>query len=66
MTKLKTHRGAKKRFRVTSKGKIKYKRAGLRHLLTGESRKRKRKLRKAGITTSEVMKRLKKTYLPYS
>ncbi|MBU2567405.1 MAG: 50S ribosomal protein L35, partial [Elusimicrobia bacterium] len=33
MPKLKTHSGAKKRFRFTGTGRIKYKKAGLRHLL---------------------------------
>ncbi len=47
MPKLKTHSGAKKRFKVTAKGKIKYKKAGLRHLLTGMSSNRGRKLRKS-------------------
>jgi large subunit ribosomal protein L35 len=63
--KLKTHSGAKKRFRITAKGKIKYKKAGLRHLLTGDSRKKKRHLRKPAIMEAELGKRLKNTYLPY-
>lgn len=45
MPKLKTNRGAKKRFRVTKKGRIKYKQAHRNHILTKKSSKRKRQLR---------------------
>ena len=48
MPKMKTHSGSKKRFRVTGSGHIKFKRAGLRHILTKMSTKRKRNLRKSG------------------
>lgn len=65
MPKLKTHRGAYKRFRITAKGKIKFKRAGMRHLLSGTSRKKKRELRKARILTDPIWKKLLKTYIPY-
>jgi len=46
MPKLKTNKGAAKRFRITKKGKIKRAKAGKRHILTKKSRKRKRYLRK--------------------
>lgn len=65
MPKLKTHRGAYKRFRTTHSGKIKFKRAGLRHLLSGTSRKKKRQLRKAGILADSNWKKIVKTYIPY-
>lgn len=42
--KLKTHSGAKKRFRVKSRDKIKRRQQGLRHLLKNKSSKRKRHL----------------------
>lgn len=42
--KLKTHRGAAKRFRAKPGGKIKRKKQGLRHLLECKSSSRKRKL----------------------
>jgi len=35
MPKIKSHRGAAKRFWVTATGKVKHKKTGLRHLLTG-------------------------------
>ena len=44
MPKLKTHRGAAKRFRKTAKGKIKRSHAFTSHILTKKSSKRKRKL----------------------
>ncbi len=42
--KQKTHSGAKKRFRVKSRDKIKRKQQGLRHILSNKSAKRKRQL----------------------
>ncbi|HHX14888.1 MAG TPA: 50S ribosomal protein L35 [Fibrobacter sp.] len=48
MPKMKTHSGAKKRFRVTGSGHVKFKRAGMRHILTKKSSSRKRNLRKPG------------------
>ena len=47
MPKVKTHSGAKKRFRRTATGKFKFARVFKRHLLTGRSQKRKRQLRAA-------------------
>jgi large subunit ribosomal protein L35 len=49
MPKLKTHRGAAKRFSVTGKGKIKRSKAYTSHILTPKTAKRKRQLRKAAI-----------------
>lgn len=42
--KMKTHSGAKKRFRLKPGGKIKRKKRGLRHILVNKSSKRKRHL----------------------
>ena len=42
--KLKTHSGAKKRFRPKASGKVKRKKQGLRHILSNKSSKRKRHL----------------------
>jgi large subunit ribosomal protein L35 len=42
--KLKTHSGTSKRFRRTGTGKLVRHKAGRRHLLTGKSRSRKRRL----------------------
>ena len=45
MPKVKTHSGAKKRFKRTATGKFKFQHAYKRHLLTGRSQKRKRQAR---------------------
>lgn len=49
MPKLKTNRGAAKRFKKTGTGKIKTKRAFARHILTKKSANRKRGLRKSKL-----------------
>jgi large subunit ribosomal protein L35 len=49
MPKVKTHSGAKKRFKRTGTGKFKFQRVFKRHLLTNRRKKRKRQLRQAGI-----------------
>ncbi|MFP4113332.1 MAG: 50S ribosomal protein L35 [Spirochaetota bacterium] len=64
MPKMKTRRSAAKRYKKTASGKIKYKKQGLRHILTKKSAKRKRKLRKAGILSHAEEKRAK-VLLPY-
>ena len=45
MPKQKTHKGTKKRFRLTAKGKVKHRPAGTSHLATRKDQKRIRKLR---------------------
>ena len=52
MGKLKTHKGVKRRFTVTGTGKLMHAKSGRRHLLTGKSARRIRKLRLAGETAS--------------
>jgi large subunit ribosomal protein L35 len=44
MPKLKTHKGAAKRFKKTATGKVKRGHSHLRHILTSKSHKRKKKL----------------------
>jgi large subunit ribosomal protein L35 len=44
MPKIKTHKGAAKRFKVTATGKVVRYHSGKRHILTKKSRKRKRRL----------------------
>ena len=48
MPKLKSHRGAAKRFKRTATGKIVRRHSSARHILTTKTRKRKRKLRRPG------------------
>lgn len=49
MPKMKTHSGAKKRFKITGTGKIKRKKAFKSHILTKKETKRKRNLTHAGL-----------------
>ncbi|MGI8401702.1 MAG: 50S ribosomal protein L35 [Gemmatimonadaceae bacterium] len=49
MPKMKTHKGAKKRFKITGTGKVKRMRAFKSHILTKKSSKRKRHLRQSAI-----------------
>jgi len=60
MPKMKTHSGSKKRFRVTGSGHVKFKRAGMRHILTKMSTMRKRNLRKSGTIKKSDMYRVKR------
>ncbi|MGL4850099.1 MAG: 50S ribosomal protein L35 [Clostridium sp.] len=64
MPKMKTHRGAAKRFRKTGTGKLKRGKAFRSHILTKKSQKTKRKLRKGGYVDSTQEKVMKKL-LPY-
>jgi large subunit ribosomal protein L35 len=57
MPKMKTHKGTKKRFRLTAKGKVKHRAAGTSHLATRMSQKRKRNLR--GTTTVDSVETAK-------
>ena len=51
MPKMKTHSGAKKRFKLTGTGKIKRKQAYKSHILTKKDTKRKRNLTKAALVS---------------
>jgi large subunit ribosomal protein L35 len=46
MPKLKTNKAAKKRFKVTGSGKVLFRPAGGKHLLSGKSSKRRRQFRR--------------------
>ena len=59
MPKMKTHSGAKKRFKKL-KNKFKFSRASKRHLLTKKSSKRKRGLRKVGTLNASDAARVSK------
>ena len=62
--KLKTHSGAKKRFKRTGKGKIKRFHASKSHLLTHKARVRKRRLRKSTIVDTANKAQVEKL-IPY-
>jgi large subunit ribosomal protein L35 len=65
MPKIKTHRGAAKRFSLTATGKIKRNKAYASHILTKKNRKRKKNLKKAGLLHKRDMGGIKKL-IPYA
>jgi large subunit ribosomal protein L35 len=60
MPKMKTHSGAKKRFKLTAKGKVRGKHANSSHILEKKSPKRKRKFRQPRDLNASDAKRVKK------
>jgi len=64
MPKLKTHKGASKRFKKTGTGKVVRRHAFARHILTFKSRSRKRKLGQAVLADDADQAKLR-TMLPY-
>ncbi len=62
--KLKTNRGAAKRFKLTAKGKVKRAKAFHRHILTSKSSKRKRHLRQSTLVDPTNLKAIRRL-LPY-
>ena len=64
MPKIKTNRGAAKRFKTTGTGKIVRNKAFANHILTKKSTKRKRNLRKSGLVDSANKKSISRL-IPY-
>ncbi|MFK7814792.1 MAG: 50S ribosomal protein L35 [Gammaproteobacteria bacterium] len=65
MPKLKTNRGAAKRFKKTAKGGFKRSQSHLRHILSKKSTKRKRQLRADAMIADSDVKAVKQM-LPYA
>jgi large subunit ribosomal protein L35 len=65
MPKLKSHRGAAKRFKKTGSGKFTRHHAFARHILTSKTRSRKRKLTQ-GVVADETNQAELKRMLPYA
>lgn len=65
MPKIKTRKSAAKRYNMTGTGKVKYKKQGLRHILTKKSSKRKARLRHSGILSKVEQKRAH-VQMPYA
>ena len=65
MPKLKSHRGAAKRFKITAKGKVMRRHSMKNHILTKKSQKRKRNLRGTTQVKDADVKAVKQM-LPYS
>ena len=55
MPKMKTHKGTKKRFRLTATGKAKHRQAGTSHLAARMSKKRRRNLRGTKVLDKSVL-----------
>ena len=64
MPKLKTHKGAAKRFKKTGTGKVKRHKAYLRHILTSKSKKRKSKLGQSVLVSDADTPKIKRM-IPY-
>jgi large subunit ribosomal protein L35 len=60
MPKMKTHSGAKKRFRVTGGGKVMREQANRRQLFEGKSSRRNRRLALDVVTSAADVKKVKK------
>jgi len=59
MAKPKTHKGLKKRVRVTASGKVKHKPAFAGHLMSGKSGRRCRRLRKASVLHGPMCQKIR-------
>lgn len=64
MPKIKTHSGAKKRFKLSKSGKVIKGHANRSHILTKKSTKRKRGLRKTSVVDTTNQKQVKRL-IPY-
>ena len=60
MPKMKTHSGAKKRFKVTAKGKVRARHAMRSHILTKKNAKRKRRLGRPMLVNDADVPKVKK------
>ncbi len=66
MPKLKTKSGAKKRFKVTASGKIKFKPSKMRHMQMNKPKSMKRKARKTQVMNEMDTKVILINFLPYA
>lgn len=64
MPKIKTNKGAAKRFKITGTGKVKRRKAGLRHMLTSKSKANKKSLGKSTLIAKTHEASIKKL-IPY-
>jgi large subunit ribosomal protein L35 len=64
LPKIKSSRGALKRFKVTATGKIKRRKGFKSHLLSGKRKKRKRRLRQSALVSPGEAKNIRKL-IPY-
>mgnify|MGYP003135431812 FL=1 len=66
MPKMKTRSGAKKRFKVTSSGKVKAKPAFMRHMQMNKPKSMKRKARRISVLCEADARIVLRNFLPYS
>ncbi len=66
MPKMKTKTGAKKRFRVTASGKVRFKQGKTRHMMMHKPKSMKRKARGTDIMFKADGERVLESFLPYS
>ena len=66
MPKMKTHSGAKKRFKLAASGKIKAAQAGKKHFMRRRTKEQLRNQRGTEVLCNQDAKRLKKIFLPNS
>jgi len=59
MPKQKTHKGLSKRVKITATGKVRHKRAGGGHLMSGKNAKRRRRVGSSSIITGAMAKTIK-------
>ena len=64
MPKLKTHKGMKKRFKLTAKGKVKHRKAFRGHKLSHKNAKRRRRLRADGVIVGAEAKEIASALRP--
>ncbi len=59
MPKQKTHKGLSKRIKITATGKVKHKRAGGGHLMSGKNAKRRRRIASPSVMTGAFAETIK-------
>ena len=59
MLKMKTHKGIKKRFKITAKGKLRYKHPGVGHLMSSKNAKRRRRLTNPAVVSGIYAEKMK-------
>jgi len=66
MPKQKTHKGTKKRFRLTASGKAKHRQAGTSHLASRKTKKTRRKLRGTKVLSKTVLHQITRALAGHS
>ncbi|MCK4660226.1 MAG: 50S ribosomal protein L35 [Phycisphaerae bacterium] len=59
MPKMKTHKGLKKRVKITARGKVRFNKSFAGHLMSGKSAKRRRSLRKPSFIIGKNARKIK-------